>query len=167
MRTGTQARVAQWQSRGLISPWSGVQLSPLAPDHALLAAACPATRKSGQSCGRSVCKTAARPERRVFAGMGLRTPSGPCAGYPALAGFFGCSSRCRESAGSSRWARGIRVMHFRHGGTCNARLSHAALQPAWACRWGRYLPLPILGQCCRNLRQPGATVHVVPSASGT
>ena len=29
----------------LISPWSGVQLSPLAPDHALLAAASPATRK--------------------------------------------------------------------------------------------------------------------------
>jgi hypothetical protein len=27
---GKPARVAQWQSRGLISPWSGVQLSPLA-----------------------------------------------------------------------------------------------------------------------------------------
>ena len=50
----------------LISPWSGVQLSPLAPDHALLAATCPATRKSAPSRGRSVCKTAARPERRVF-----------------------------------------------------------------------------------------------------
>ena len=50
----------------LISPWSGVQLSPLAPDHALLAGACPATQKFAPSCGRSVCKTAARPERRVF-----------------------------------------------------------------------------------------------------
>ena len=50
----------------LISPWSGVQLSPLAPDHALLAAACPPTRKSAPSCDRSASKTAARPERRVF-----------------------------------------------------------------------------------------------------
>jgi hypothetical protein len=32
-RKRTSARVAQWQSRGLISPWSGVQLSPLALKH--------------------------------------------------------------------------------------------------------------------------------------
>ena len=64
-----------WAMETLISPWSGVQLSPLAPDHALLAAACPATRKSAPSRGRSVCKTAARPERRVFRGCeGVERP---------------------------------------------------------------------------------------------
>ena len=98
VRTGTQARVAQWQSRGLISPWSGVQLSPLAPDHALLAAACPATRKSAPSRGRSVCKTAARPERRVFRG---------CEGVerPEPAGF---KAYCR-SRGPIHASRGWRV----------------------------------------------------------
>ena len=71
----------------LISPWSGVQISPLAPDHALMAPACPAAQKYAQSCGRSASQTAARPERRVFppgasSRPSLRAPHPPVPRWP-------------------------------------------------------------------------------------